>query len=141
MANDNGQKKKALDLAVKQIHREHGKGSIMKMGEEPDRAIKAIPTGSLTLDAALGVGGVPRGRIVEIYGPEASGKRRSRSISSPKPKSLAAPVPSLTQSMRSIPTMPKLSASTSMSFSSLSPTPGSRHSTSATPLFEAVRST
>lgn len=74
MANDNGQKKKALDLAVKQIHREHGKGSIMKMGEEPDRAIKVIPTGSLTLDAALGVGGVPRGRIVEIYGPEASGK-------------------------------------------------------------------
>ena len=74
MADENGQKKKALDLAVKQIHREHGKGSIMKMGEEPDRAIKAIPTGSLTLDAALGVGGVPRGRIVEIYGPEASGK-------------------------------------------------------------------
>jgi recombination protein RecA len=74
MANDNGQKKKALDLAVKQIHREHGKGSIMKMGEEPDRAIKSIPTGSLTLDAALGVGGVPRGRIVEIYGPESSGK-------------------------------------------------------------------
>lgn len=74
MADDNGQKKKALDLAVKQIHREHGKGSIMKMGEEPDRAIKSIPTGSLTLDAALGVGGVPRGRIVEIYGPESSGK-------------------------------------------------------------------
>ena len=74
MADENGQKKKALDLAVKQIHREHGKGSIMKMGEEPDRAIKAIPTGSLALDHALGIGGVPRGRIVEIYGPESSGK-------------------------------------------------------------------
>jgi len=74
MADENGQKKKALDLAVKQIHREHGKGSIMRMGDEPDRKIRAIPTGSLTLDAALGVGGVPRGRIVEIYGPEASGK-------------------------------------------------------------------
>ena len=75
MANDNGTaKKKALDLAVKQIQREHGKGSIMRMGDEPDRKVRVIPTGSLTLDHALGVGGVPRGRIVEIYGPESSGK-------------------------------------------------------------------
>jgi len=75
MANENGeQKKKALDRAVKQIQREHGKGSIMKLSDDPNRAVETIPTGSLTLDAALGVGGVPRGRIVEIYGPEASGK-------------------------------------------------------------------
>jgi recombination protein RecA len=75
MANDNGSaKKKALDLAVKQIQREHGKGSIMRMGDEPNRKVNVIPTGSLTLDHALGVGGVPRGRIVEIYGPESSGK-------------------------------------------------------------------
>jgi recombination protein RecA len=75
MANENGeQKKKALDRAVNQIQREHGKGSIMKLSDDPNRKVEAIPTGSLTLDAALGVGGVPRGRIVEIYGPESSGK-------------------------------------------------------------------
>jgi len=75
MASENGeQKKKALDLAVKQIQREHGKGSIMKMGDEPRQDVEAIPTGSLALDNALGVGGVPRGRIIEIYGPESSGK-------------------------------------------------------------------
>src|SRR6056297_338814 len=75
MASENGeQKKKALDLAVKQIQREHGKGSIMKMGDEPRTDVEAIPTGSLALDNALGVGGVPRGRIIEIFGPESSGK-------------------------------------------------------------------
>jgi recombination protein RecA len=75
MAGDNGEgKKKALDLAVKQIQREHGKGSIMRLSDDPNRKVEAIPTGSLALDAALGVGGVPRGRIVEIYGPESSGK-------------------------------------------------------------------
>lgn len=75
MADDNGApKKKALDLAVKQIQREHGKGSIMRLGDEPIQQIEAIPTGSLALDDALGIGGVPRGRIIEIYGPESSGK-------------------------------------------------------------------
>jgi len=75
MSSENGeQKKKALDLAVKQIQREHGKGSIMKMGDEPRQDVEAIPTGSLALDNSLGIGGVPRGRIIEIYGPESSGK-------------------------------------------------------------------
>jgi recombination protein RecA len=75
MATENGAaKEKALDLAVKQIQREFGKGSIMKMGDEPNRKIEAIPTGSIALDHALGIGGVPRGRIIEIYGPESSGK-------------------------------------------------------------------
>ncbi|WP_022834645.1 recombinase RecA [Salisaeta longa] len=75
MANDNGSEKgKALNLAMKQIQREHGKGAIMRMGEQPDRDIKSISSGSLTLDAALGIGGIPRGRIIEIYGPESSGK-------------------------------------------------------------------
>ena len=75
MANTNGAgKEKALDLAVKQIQREFGNGSIMRMGDEPNRKIEVIPTGSLALDHALGVGGVPRGRIIEIYGPESSGK-------------------------------------------------------------------
>ena len=75
MADDNGTaKKKALDLAVKQIQRDHGDGSIMRLGDEPVKQIEAIPSGSLTLDAALGIGGVPRGRIIEIFGPESSGK-------------------------------------------------------------------
>ena len=76
MATDNGReaKDKALGLAVKQIQREFGKGSIMRLGDEPVQNIEAIPTGSLTLDSALGIGGVPRGRIMEIYGPESSGK-------------------------------------------------------------------
>ncbi len=67
-------KKKALDTAIAQIEREFGKGSIMRMGENSHIVVEAIPTGSLSLDIALGIGGVPRGRIVEIYGPESSGK-------------------------------------------------------------------
>src|SRR5512132_3059016 len=69
------EKTKALDLALQQIEKQFGKGAIMKLGEESARvAVDIIPTGSLGLDLALGVGGVPRGRIVEIYGPESSGK-------------------------------------------------------------------
>ncbi|PAQ15950.1 recombinase RecA [Bacillaceae bacterium SAOS 7] len=64
----------ALDMALKQIEKQFGKGSIMKLGEQTDRKISTIPSGSLALDAALGVGGYPRGRIIEIYGPESSGK-------------------------------------------------------------------
>jgi recombination protein RecA len=65
---------KALDMAVSQIERQFGKGAIMKMGEVADRTVEVISTGALALDLALGVGGVPRGRIVELYGPESSGK-------------------------------------------------------------------
>ncbi|MBU8877907.1 recombinase RecA [Bacillus sp. FJAT-29790] len=64
----------ALEMALKQIEKQFGKGSIMKLGEQSDRKISTIPSGSLALDAALGVGGYPRGRIIEIYGPESSGK-------------------------------------------------------------------
>ncbi|WP_462406497.1 recombinase RecA [Gracilibacillus sp. Marseille-QA3620] len=64
----------ALDMALKQIEKQFGKGSVMKLGERADRKVSTIPSGSLTLDAALGVGGYPRGRIIEIYGPESSGK-------------------------------------------------------------------
>jgi recombination protein RecA len=75
MADENGEAKdKALSAAVDQIQREFGKGSIMRLGDEPVQQIESIPTGSLTLDKALGIGGVPRGRIMEIYGPESSGK-------------------------------------------------------------------
>jgi recombination protein RecA len=64
----------ALEMALKQIEKQFGKGSIMKLGEQTDRKISTAPSGSLALDAALGVGGYPRGRIIEIYGPESSGK-------------------------------------------------------------------
>jgi len=67
-------KKKALEQAILQIEKQFGKGSIMKLSEEAQQQIEVIPTGCLTLDMALGIGGVPRGRIVEIYGPESSGK-------------------------------------------------------------------
>lgn len=67
-------KQKALDAALSQIERQFGKGAIMKMGEQPREAIPAVSTGSLGLDVALGIGGLPMGRIVEIYGPESSGK-------------------------------------------------------------------
>jgi recombination protein RecA len=64
----------ALEMALKQIEKQFGKGSIMKLGEQSERKISTIPSGSLALDVALGVGGFPRGRIIEVYGPESSGK-------------------------------------------------------------------
>jgi recombination protein RecA len=67
-------REKALDAALTQIERAHGKGAVMRLGDEPRMPIDIIPTGSISLDIALGVGGLPRGRVVEIYGPEASGK-------------------------------------------------------------------
>jgi recombination protein RecA len=67
-------KKKALDAALGQIDRAFGKGSVMKLGERPEMDIESVPTGSLGLDIALGIGGLPKGRIIEIYGPESSGK-------------------------------------------------------------------
>ena len=71
---DADEKKKAIEGAIGQIEKNCGKGAIMRMGEAPELEVSAISTGSLTLDLALGIGGVPRGRIVEIYGPESSGK-------------------------------------------------------------------
>ena len=71
---DADEKKKALDTAISQITKQFGQGSIIKLGENPVMNVSAISTGSLTLDLALGIGGVPRGRIIEIYGPESSGK-------------------------------------------------------------------
>ena len=72
MAKD--EKKAALEAALKKIEKNFGKGAVMRMGEKVDTQISTVPSGSLALDAALGVGGYPRGRIVEIYGPESSGK-------------------------------------------------------------------
>ena len=70
-AND---RKKALATALAQIEKNYGKGAVMRLGDRPEMNVDAIPTGSLALDAALGIGGVPKGRIIEIYGPESSGK-------------------------------------------------------------------
>ena len=67
-------KKKALQTALAQMEKTFGKGAVMRLGDRPDMNVDAIPTGSLALDAALGIGGVPKGRIIEIYGPESSGK-------------------------------------------------------------------
>jgi len=72
MATDD--REKALDAALGQIEKQFGKGSIMRMGENLHMNIESIPTGALALDMALGIGGLPRGRIVELYGPESSGK-------------------------------------------------------------------
>ena len=69
-----GDRKKALETALSQIEKSHGKGSIMRLGERHEINVDAISTGSISLDFALGIGGVPRGRIIEIYGPESSGK-------------------------------------------------------------------
>jgi recombination protein RecA len=71
---ENLEKKKALEAAMGQIEKQYGKGSVMKLGEFKAMEIEGIPTGALSLDIALGIGGVPRGRIIEIYGPESSGK-------------------------------------------------------------------
>ena len=71
---ENDEKKKALDAAMGQIEKQFGKGSVMKLGEFKAMEVEAIPTGALTLDVALGIGGIPKGRIIEIFGPESSGK-------------------------------------------------------------------
>ena len=71
---DGSEKKRALDIALAGIEKQFGKGAIIRMGERPVQNIQVISTGCLDLDLALGVGGLPRGRVVEIYGPESSGK-------------------------------------------------------------------
>ena len=67
-------RQKALDQALKNIEKNFGKGAIMRLGEQADVKVETIPSGSLALDVALGIGGYPRGRIIECYGPESSGK-------------------------------------------------------------------
>ena len=74
MSFDNPEKRKAIEAALGQIEKQFGKGSVMKLGDVGTMNVEAIPTGALSLDIALGIGGIPRGRIVEIYGPESSGK-------------------------------------------------------------------
>ena len=71
---ENAEKRKALEVAMSQIEKQFGKGSVMKLGEYKAMEVEAIPTGALSLDIALGIGGVPRGRMIEVFGPESSGK-------------------------------------------------------------------
>ena len=71
---DKDKRAQALEAAMKQIEKQYGKGAVMRLGDEAERIVEAIPTGSLSLDIALGIGGYPKGRIIEIYGPESSGK-------------------------------------------------------------------
>ena len=73
-SKEGSERLKALDAALGQIDKQFGKGSIMRMGEKESMRIASIPTGALPLDIALGVGGLPRGRVIEIFGPESSGK-------------------------------------------------------------------
>ena len=94
-------KKKALETAMQQIEKMYGKGSIMRYGENAETNVEAIPTGSLALDLALGIGGVPRGRIIEIYGPESW-----PCTFWPRPRSWAARWPLWTPSTPWIPPMP-----------------------------------
>src|SRR5262245_59891201 len=72
--NNNNEKLKALKLTMDKIEKDFGKGSVMMMNERSDQQMEIVSTGSIGLDVALGIGGLPRGRVVEIYGPEASGK-------------------------------------------------------------------
>ena len=74
---ENKEKNKALDAAISQITDNFGKGSVMKLGQQTTMDIESISTGSLSLDLALGIGGLPKGRIIEIYGPESSGKNNA----------------------------------------------------------------
>jgi recombination protein RecA len=74
MADDREQRLQSLKIAIDQIEKQHGKGSVMRLGEGPIAQVEVISTGSISLDAALGIGGIPRGRVIEIFGPESSGK-------------------------------------------------------------------
>jgi recombination protein RecA len=74
MADEKDQRAQALKIALEQIEKQHGKGSVMRLGEGPIQVVDVISTGSISLDAALGIGGIPRGRVIEVFGPESSGK-------------------------------------------------------------------
>lgn len=108
-------KKKALEAALAQIEN-YGKGAIMRLGDDIPVNVEAISTGSLSLDLALGIGGVPRGRIVEIFGPESSGKTTLRCIFWQARRSWAARSLLSTSSTRLSPPMPELWGSTSTAF-------------------------
>ena len=106
---------KALDMALGQIEKQFGKGSVMKMGDKTTMAIESVPTGALALDLALGIGGLPRGRITEIFGPDPRARLPSLPMSWPRRSAMAAPVPTSMPSTPWIRSTPRPSVSTSMS--------------------------
>jgi recombination protein RecA len=123
---------KALDTALANIDRQFGKGSVMRLGDDVRAPIEVIPTGSIALDIALGIGGLPRGRVVEIYGPESSGKPPWRCTRSPTRRRPAASRRSSTPSTRLDPDYAqKLGVDTDGCWCR-SPTPVSRRSRSRT---------
>lgn len=119
-------KKRALAAALGQIEKQFGKGAVMRMGDHERQAIPAISTGSLGLDIALGIGGLPKGRIVEIYGPESSGKTTLTLSVIAEAQRMGPPAPSSTPSTRWTRTTPANWASMSMTCWFPSPTPASR---------------
>lgn len=119
-------KKRALAAALSQIEKQFGKGSVMRMGDRVIEAVEVIPTGSLMLDIALGTGGLPKGRVVEIYGPESSGKTTLTLQAIAGVRSWAAPPPSSTPSTRWTRSMRPSWVSTSTICCSRSRIPASR---------------
>ena len=106
-------KKKALETAIAKIEKDYGKGTIMRLGDDISVNVEALSTGSLSLDLALGIGGIPKGRIVEIYGPEASGKTTLALHAVASAQKAGATPPISTSSTRSSPPTPAPSAWTS----------------------------
>jgi recombination protein RecA len=132
---------KALDVALANIEKQFGKGSLMKLGDEAAVNVAAIPTGALSLDLALGIGGIPRGRVVEIYGPESSGKT-TVALHAVAEAQKAGGIAAFIDAEHALdPQYAKRSASTSTSCSSRSPTPVSRRSRSPTCWCAPTRST
>ena len=119
-------REKALETALAQIDKQYGKGSVMRLGDEVRAPIEVIPTGSIALDVALGIGGLPRGRVVEIYGPESSGKTTVALHAIANAQAAAASAPSSTPSTHSTRSTPRGWVWTPTSCWSASPTTASR---------------
>ena len=125
-------REKALEAALAQIEKAHGKGSVMRLGEDVRQPIEVIPTGSIALDVALGIGGLPRGRVVEIYGPESSGKTTIALHVIAEAQRNGGVCAFIDAEHALDPSTPATSVSTSTSSTSPSPTPASRRSRSPT---------
>ena len=135
-------RERAIEIAISPIERQFGKGSIMKMGDASAMQIESIPTGSIALDLALGIGGVPRGRITEIYGPESSGKTTLALHIIAEAQKMGGMAAYHRRRARARPDLRRAGwASISTSCSSPSPTPASRRSRSSTRWCARRRST